>query len=497
MLQLPAGTAALAQAPLPACDLKAHGARGDGKTNDAGAIQRAIDACAASGGGMVCFPPGDYLTGTLLLKSSVILHLSPGATIWGSRSVADYNPRHLIYAKDADNIGIQGQGTINGQGDAYFQADFRPVKERLGPMIELINCRDVHIRDVRIRNSPRWTVHPKNCDRVFISGISIINHMRGPNTDGIDPDSSRNVHISDCYIEAGDDCIVLKTTNVLPWIPAGYGEPVRPCENVVVTNCTLISSASALKLGTESLADIRHCVFSNCVIRDSRTGLALLGKDGGVFENVSFSNISISTMPKHGSGPSWPIAIDLERRYKDSRVGRIRDINFSDIQISTKGRVLVGGMSERAVEQIRFHNIRMSVTGFVPVEKTRKMSGGIAEASVPADDFGWVPSALIFANTRGLDLRDIRVQWDTEETPQERHAIYGAKLEDVRIESFNGRAAKPGGTLAAIDLRDSRNVLLSGCRAGGGAKLTVHLSGIPEDQFTLDDKDARTVVERE
>ncbi len=485
ILQLPALAFAL--------DVKKHGARGDGQTNDTAAVQKAIDALAHGGGGVAHFPSGIYKVGTLVLRSNVTLRLSPGATLRASRNLADYRRPHLIYARNAENIAIEGGGMIDGQGDMNWDADFRPHKERLGPLVELVGCHDVRIENVHIRDSPRWTIHPKNCDRVWIRGISIINHRRGPNTDGIDPDSSRNVHISDCYIEAGDDCIVLKTTNILPWLPEGYGEPVRPCENVTVTNCTLVSSASALKLGTESLADIRHCTFSNCVIRDSRTGIALFGKDGGTFEAIQFSNISIQTAPKHGRGPTWPIVIDLEKRRKESRVGAVRDVSFRDIRISTSGRVLVAGMPERPLENVSFRGLDLRLSGFEEWEAADKPRGGAAQPVAPEADYSRVPAALIFANVRDLELCDVRVSWEAAETAREGHALYAARIDGLRIDGFYGRQAPPNGEFAAIVLRETTKVMIAGSRAAPGTNVFLHLERTPRDEVLMAANDLRTV----
>src|SRR5690242_12930786 len=117
--------AGAADLPRSFLDVTAYGAKGDGRTNDAAAIQKAIDACARAGGGTVYFAAGNYLSGTIVLKSHVTLRLSPAATLWGSRQIADYNPLHLIYAEDAENITIEGEGTINGNGDAYWEPDFK------------------------------------------------------------------------------------------------------------------------------------------------------------------------------------------------------------------------------------------------------------------------------------------------------------------------------------------------------------------------------------
>lgn len=464
-------------------NVRDFGAVADGRSNEAGVIQRAIEA-AAQTGGTVYFPAGDYLSGTLVLRSNVTLHLAPGATLWGSRRIGDYDPHHLIYAREAENIAIQGGGTIDGNGDAFWEADFTAKRPRPSPLIELWDCRNVRLQDVTVRNAPGWTIHPKDCDGVWIRGLSIINHMNGPNTDGIDPDSSRNVVISDCYIEAGDDCIVLKTTK------RGEG-PVRSCENVTVTNCTLVSSASALKLGTESHADFRHCVFSNCVIRHSRTGIALLAKDGGTMEGVRFQNISIEGWPKYGRGVEWPVTIDLEKRTPESRLSRVRDVSFSDIRIYTRGRVLVGGMAERPVEGVRFSNLLMRVLGFEAIERAGKLRGGTAQAVPRELDFGNRPAAFIFANARGVELRDVEVIWEPAIAAGERHAIYAKNVEDLDIEGFTGRQAMPEGKLGVIALENCRNVRVSGSRAAAGAGLFLELRNTPAGEVSLEGNDLR------
>ncbi len=475
--------AALA-APVSLFDVTSYGARGDGKSLDTAAVQKAIDACHQAGGGVVYLPRGDYLTGTLVLKSNVTLHLSPGATLWGSRRIEDYAPLHLIYARDANNIAIEGGGTINGNGDAFWYPDFKPHEKRPSPAIELVECRDVRIENIRIRNTAGWGIHPLRCDRVSIRGISMISPYQGPNTDGIDPDSSRNVTISDCYIETGDDCIVLKTTGRL-------GLPAPPCENVTVTNCVLLSDDAALKLGTESHGDFRHIVFSGCAIRKSNVGLAIYAKDGGAFENVSFSDITIETTPLRGRA-TYPIYIDLEQRYEDSKLSRVRDIHFSDILIHSAGRVLVAGMPDHPLEELTFRNVHFRVTGFDSVEGRRKPRGSSRVRPAPREqDYAPVPAALVFAHIRGLTLDGLRVVWDADGAPPERHAVYAGRVEELAIRAFQGRGSVPGGKLAAIGLDGARRVFIAVSRAERGAGVFVGLNGVPREEVVLSGNDLR------
>src|SRR6266446_2421465 len=150
-LAVVSGIALPAELPRTVFDPTAYGAKGDGD-----AIQKAIDVCAQAGGGTVYLASGKYLTGTIVLKSDVTLHLSAGATLSGSRQITDYSTNHLIYAENAENIAIEGDGTIDGNGDAFWESNFKAKEPRPSPLIELIGCHNVHIRDVRIRNQPGW-----------------------------------------------------------------------------------------------------------------------------------------------------------------------------------------------------------------------------------------------------------------------------------------------------------------------------------------------------
>lgn len=469
-----------------------YGAKGDGRTNDGPAIQKAIDASTGAGGGTVYLPAGNFLTGTIVLKSNVTLHLSVGATLWGSRRIEDYEPLHLIYANGAANVSIEGLGTINGNGDAFWEPNFKAKPKRPTPLIELVGCHNVHIRDIRIRNMPGWGIHPWDCDGVFIRGISMITDMRGPNTDGIDPDSSRNVFISDSYIEGGDDAICLKTSKR----PDGKAAP--SCEHVTVTNNVLISDDSAIKLGTASYGDFRDCTFSNCAITGTRYGIGMYIKDGALVEGIQFSNITIDTSVAYynqqtGSRREWieyPIFLDLEKRTEESALSRIRDLSFSDINIRTKGRVLVGGLPEQPLENLSFRNVSIRVVGFEPVERQKKPRGvAKIRPTTRETDYSTVPAAMIFANVRGLSLRDIRVTWDTAAAPQDRHAIYAGRVQGLSIDGFVGG---PSGTrLAAIGLEKVRDVFITAARPTADTAVFVGLSDVQEHEIVLTGNDIR------
>ena len=235
-----------------------YGAVGDGATNDAAAIQSAIDACNAAGGGRVVLEGGHtYYSSSIELKSNVELHLEQGALLKAHSDISTYfNPNGddasvaavsgakavdrpvakpaytFIHAKDADNFSITGQGAVDGNVYAfmkrasryYFNGDFYPRPT----MVYVEHCNHISFHDVTLQNSPFWTLHPAGCNDVLISNIRVLNPLDCTNSDGIDPDHSTNVRIIGCHVQCADDCICLKTT-------AGNNE-YGPTKNVIISN---------------------------------------------------------------------------------------------------------------------------------------------------------------------------------------------------------------------------------------------------------------------
>ncbi|MCX7591701.1 MAG: glycosyl hydrolase family 28 protein, partial [Kiritimatiellae bacterium] len=299
-------------------NVRNFGVAADGKTLDTAAIQAAVDAAHAAGGGKAYCPPGRYLCGSIQLKSNVSLYLEAGATILASTRQEDYDQtwklpvscafhphlsrEHLIWARRAENVGIVGPGVVDGQAErfhgefdslnGFYKIDgWRPVR-----LIAFIECKDVSLEGITIRNAPGWTVWPLGCEDVRITGVRIYNHRQTPNSDGLDPDCCSGVRISDCLLECGDDCIALKSSANL------LGEP-RACENVVVTNCLLSSPTCGIRVGYEGDGPIRNCAFSNLVMYNTRTGINMLVPrheeigilHGPSIEHLTFSNIVMDT----------------------------------------------------------------------------------------------------------------------------------------------------------------------------------------------------------
>ncbi len=382
------------------------GAKPDGKTLSTGIIQKAIDQCHAGGGGIVTVPAGRFLTGTLVLKSNVTLHLEKGAVLLGSPDPKDYIPmrpryaayrtqgetRQLIYAEDQVNISITGEGTIDGQGAAHKPADM----DGLGltdagitrpHLIQFIACSNVKVEDIFLTNSAAWMQHYLACDHLWIKGIRVFNFCNW-NNDGIDIDGCHDVMISDCLIESADDALCLKATSP------------RSCKDVVISNCTLHTLSSAIKMGTETTGGFQNVTISNCAISpvenntfdynspDGGCGIALLMVDGGTLEQVNISNITISEI-------DCPMIIRLGNRARPYMpglsappVGKIRNITLSNIIAASSHKTTssIVGIPGYDVENVMIDN-------FTLINKSR---GTIEDARlvVPENNAGY-PSESI------------------------------------------------------------------------------------------------------
>ncbi len=299
-------------------NVKDYGAVGDGSALDSAAIQRAIDD-----GGMVYIPDGVYRIGTLYLKSNGGLHLAPGAVLVGSHERGDYNAddfcaqnqvftsedvtgAHLICAIEQENITIEGHGTIDGQGDFWMNEsntqpgwpnsedrDYAANPERPGQMIFICECKNVHVTDVNIVNSPYWHLFFHGCDNVHVRGLSIRGDLPRWTNDGIDIDCCSRVTVSDCVIEVGDDAITLR----------GHDAPLknkRVCEGVTITNCVLYAHRDyGIRIGVGD-GLIRDCTISNVTVdAPNWVGIGLLGRwsdasaTASTIENICISNANI------------------------------------------------------------------------------------------------------------------------------------------------------------------------------------------------------------
>ncbi len=360
-----------------------YGAVGDGATNDAKAIQKAIDDCNAAGGGQVLLPGGKtYRSGALVLRSQVELHLEMGAVLKASDRLEDYDlfgrggsgPKgidvptyenceyagqpvyYFLYAKDCEYVAITGHGKIDGNEKIFYgtvtpwhiDGAFYPR----APLLYLENISHLTLHQITLTGSAFWTVHMIGCRDVLIDSIRILNNLMMANCDGIDPDHCQNVRIMGCHIETADDCIVFKNTEHF----MQYG----PCENIVVTGCTLISTSAAVKFGSESEALYRNIIVENCNISRTNRAISLQLRDKGSIENVIFSNINIETRlfsKVHWWGEAEPITITAVKRKEDTQIGHIKNVSFTNIHCSGENGILIYGDESCNISDIVFERV--------------------------------------------------------------------------------------------------------------------------------------------
>jgi len=461
-------------------DVISTGAIGDGDILDTVAIQDAINSVHAKGGGHVVFPSGkNYLSGTINLLSNVHLTFEPGARLIASTNPLDFANSHsncLIEASGAENIGLHGFGTVDGRGRDFIEEDlgtiFLPKKWRIG-MINFIKCQKVTFRDISLYDSPWWTVHLIGCEDVLIHGIHIINDLKMPNCDGIDPDHCRNVRISDCNIRCADDCVVIKNT-------AAHIE-LGPSENITVANCTLMCTATAVKIGTESVCDIRNITVTGCTIENASRGLGIQLRDQGNVENIIFTACTVETrlFDDWYWGKSEPVHISARHRYPiesnetlpdwnpENKLGIIENVIVSDIICKGENGIFIFGEKPEYIKNISLRGIDLHI------RKWTKWPGGAYDLrpcrSVPDDPSGrhgtiikgketpdvfehpW--SGVSLQNATEINLQNITVKWYGELPDYYHHALQGKNIKGLRLRDFYGQspcADKYG----AIDLDD-------------------------------------------
>ncbi|MGD1101074.1 MAG: glycosyl hydrolase family 28 protein [Terriglobia bacterium] len=494
-----AGTAAAAGADV--YDVRRFGVLGGRDVLETARFQAALDACSKAGGGTVYVPAGDYLSGGLFLPSRVSLYLEAGATIYASTRPEDYQEHapNFITARKAEYISILGPGALHGQGTKDlgrrpgFADEPRP-KFRTQVML-LEDCRDVTLRDFTILYSDSWACHLRTCEKVVVDGVTIFNNYFRTNSDGIDPDSCRDVRISNCHITAGDDCICLKTHDGIP------------CEDIVVTNCTTESIATAIKLGTGSDGDYRNITISNCTVRNSTVGVGFFIKDGGTIESVIVSDLAIENLrdpslvnPERLSNMSYPLFVDIEKRREDSRLGAIRNVMFNNIEIRSNNGILMQGMRESVLENLVLHNISLRVTQPYDYSRRAKHKGG---DSNPHDDritlYARQPSYCTLANLRNVVVDNLQV--DAAPGVLEAYARSALSVFNAQGVVLKSIARTPTGDFGpVVELHDVRPSLITGCLAAPGTGTFLRTYGMAEDDVALEANNlrlAQKALERE
>lgn len=445
-------------------DVRAHGGVGDGTTNNAASIQAAIDACHEAGGGTVLVPAGGvYRSGSIELRSHVELHVERGAVLAGSGDPAHYTARlavgalsggvvdaendaalMFITARDATDIAITGAGVIDGAGRFFVSEDlghiYRCPNQRPFTVF-LIGCQRVTMRDIRLQDAALWCVRLSGCQDVLIHGIRIDTDLKYPNADGIDLDHCRRVRVSDCEISSGDDAISLKTTEEF----AGYG----PTQEVVITNCTLRSTSSAVVVGVDAVEDIRDVIVSNCVIRSSHRGLAVnLGQEGS-FSNILFTDCIVET--RHFARGWWghgePIYVSVGAWH--DVVGRLRNVRFRNILARSENGVYIAADAPGLVEGVVLDGVR------VELDRWSSWPGGEYDrrpTSNGPEIYAHRTAGIHLDTLSDVTVRNCEIVWAAR--PDDfGPAVEAIDVEGLVIDGLRGTSAHPQ-TVDAVLVRD-------------------------------------------
>lgn len=403
-----------------------YGAINDGKTINTIAIQNAIDECTSSGGGTVMIDGGGtFVSGTIQLKNNVALHIAGGTTLLGSPDYKDYRhdtykmmyqfsthmDRCFIFARNANNVAIEGYGTIDGNG---LQNNF-PHKAGNGrPMlIRFLDCENIHLQNINLINPASWTSVFLYCDNISVSGINI--HSRvNYNGDGLDFDGCTNVRVTNSNFDNSDDCICLQTSR-----------SDKPCRDVVITNNTFTSKWAGIRIGLLSKGDIESVTVSNCTFRDIEdAGLKIQQNEGGEMKNMTFSNLVMENVPR-------PIFMTFcqQRMSVETPEGqleptkRMHGFYFNNIVADNSegdknSAIFITGTPEQRIEDISIANVRFIVSGGGTAEDAAKVDSVkeytqevMGPHSPEFYSIGTLPAFGLYArHIDGLHLENINIQ---------------------------------------------------------------------------------------
>ncbi len=455
-------------------NVRDYGAVGDGVNLDSKAINKTIDAAANAGGGTVYLPAGNYLSGSIHLKSNISLFIDQGATIIAAPVSAengydeeelsinttyqDYGHSHwhnsLIWGENLHDISIVGQGMIWGKG---LYRDYVKDKQSANKSIALYLCRNVNIQDITVLHGGWFVILATGVDNLTISNVKM-----DTNRDGMDIDCCRNVHVSDCSVNSPlDDGICLKSTFGL-----GFA---RATENVTITNCivcgfeegsfldgtykrTVEHGTGRIKFGTESNGGFKNITISNCVFNYCR-GLALETVDGALLEDVTISNITMRDIN------NAPIFMRIGARMRGPEgvpLGRLHRVIISNVvayNVTAAQGVLISGIPGRPIQDVDIKDVKIYFKGGGTAEQAARDVPELEKGYPEPDSFGTLPAYGFFIrHAEGMKFDNIELNYLT---PDQRPAFV---LDDVKGAEFRFVKAQSAAGVSAVSVKNSDNI---------------------------------------
>jgi hypothetical protein len=518
--------AALHAAEPKVFDITSYGAKGDGTTLNTQMIQQAVDACHDAGGGVVSVPKGVFLTGSLRLKSGVVLRVEKEAILRGSPKIADYavetaeldwseapsfqfksfNVQHrpaLIYAEDAEQVGLEGSGVIDGQGGVASKIfPNKDDPQRRHPiMIRFEHCRNVKLSGLTLIDPGMLTTFFVRSTDIQIERVTVRSRNSAKFGNALVFAGSRRVRIKDCDADCKDDCVTFMNFH-----------PDWPNEDIEISGCRLTTNWCAIRIGAESFGATRRLTMRDCTFTDCQGGIKIESSGGQTHEDLSFSNIEMTKVCQPIMVLASRFAFSKHHQTRRPPIGHIRNVRFEHIKaVVGDGGILRSSWKDAApykrfcsavvsgpgsrIEDISFSNIDITFPGGGTAEQASRLDvGELLEAfeylkwAVPFD--GELPaSALYLRHVKGVRLENVRF---AVEKPDARAFIAGDDVQGLTLHGVVARAPAPVPGLAK--LADAKDVTEKDCRVECGTAVPVLIAPTKEELSRLAELRTRSAV---
>ena len=470
-------------------NVKDYGATGVKSQDARPAIQKAIDACAAAGGGVVYLPPGEYTTGGLVLRSHIRICLESGCTLFASDDPKAYgllgtpDTAAVFQGEDVENITIEGRGVVDGQHKFFWRDDNTehtfnhkrlavehhasirrsypvgfPNRQVYPHLVWVHHCKDVQITGLSFLRAPSWTFYLNECERVVVDGVYIETSRKAAVwCDGIDMNGCNDVRISNCTILTGDDCIAIFASD-------------RVCENVTITNCRFSSASAGIKFTEGIHVGCRNFTIDNCVISNCNRGITLQIVMGGYIKDVIISNITIDLhrYDWFWAGDANPFNFEIGTLSEwnkrppepsDPGPGLIQNVIIKNIIAHVQGSSRIAGHPQSWLEGVSFESIRL----FISTE--------------PKSPYDTSVHALEFQYARNLKVKDVEVVWGKPALDAWQSALHFEDIDGLEVSDFRGRQAWPEQETPAVAFDKVKNARLLNSQAAEGTNVFLKVMG--------------------